>query len=96
MGVAAAAVSLSTLLLGIGFALTSLEQQLRVILSWYAIALGIILVPALRFAPAAAPLARRPWRASSPRLARGGLRAKLHNAPAGNANARGASVASCQ
>jgi len=52
----AAAVSLSTLLLGVGFALTSFEQQLRVILSWYAIALGIILgYAALRVAPAAVP-----------------------------------------
>jgi len=51
----AAALGLCTLLLGTAFALTAVDQQLRVILSWYAIALGVILgFTALRLRPTTA------------------------------------------
>ena len=39
----AIALSLCTLLLGVGFALSFVDQQLRLLLGWYAIALGVIL-----------------------------------------------------
>ncbi len=39
----AIALSLCTLLLGVGFALSFVDQQLRLLLGWYAIAIGVIL-----------------------------------------------------